>query len=126
MATCNILQNLHEEHARPYLNFLAKTESVEILGDGDNEPESAIALVGEMKVLIPLAGLIDKEAELSRLQKEIDKLNGEVKRLNGKLSNANFVDRAPEAVVQKERDKLAEAESALSNLQEQAEKIKDL
>jgi len=114
------------EHALPYLNFLAKTETIEILGDGDNEPESAIALVGEMKVLIPLAGLIDKEAELSRLQKEIDKLNGEVKRLNGKLSNANFVDRAPEAVVQKERDKFAEAESALSNLQEQAAKIKDL
>jgi len=114
------------EHARPYLNFLAKTDSVEIIGDGDDEPESAIALVGEMKVLIPLAGLIDKEAELTRLQKEIDKFNGEVKRLNGKLSNANFVDRAPEAVVQKERDKLTEAESALSNLQEQAEKIKDL
>jgi len=114
------------KHARPYLNFLAKTQSVDILDDGDDEPESATALVGEMKVLIPLAGLIDKEAELARLQKEIDKLSGEVKRLSGKLSNANFVDRAPEAVVQKERDKLTEAQSALSNLQQQAEKIKDL
>jgi valyl-tRNA synthetase len=113
-------------HVRPYLNFLAKTESVDILGDNDDEPESSIALVGEMKVLIPLAGLIDKDAELNRLKKEIDKLDGEVKRLNGKLSNANFVDRAPEAVVQKERDKLTEAESALSNLQQQADKIKSL
>jgi valyl-tRNA synthetase len=114
------------DHARPYLNFLAKTESVDILSDDDDEPESAIALVGEMKILIPLAGLIDKNAELARLQKEIDKLEKETTRLNGKLSNANFVDRAPEAVVQKERDKLTEAESALANLQEQADKIKTL
>ena len=79
-----------------------------------------------MKVLIPLAGLIDKKAEMARLQKEIDKLEAEVKRLDGKLSNANFVDRAPEAVVQKERDKLTEAQSALDNLQQQAKKTKAL
>jgi valyl-tRNA synthetase len=112
--------------ARPYLNFLAKTESVAVLDESAEEPESAIALVGDMKVLIPLAGLIDKKAEMARLQKEIDKLQGEVKRLDGKLSNANFVDRAPEAVVQKERDKLTEAQSALDNLQQQAEKTKAL
>ena len=68
------------------------------------------------KVLIPLAGLIDKDAELARLQKEIDKLETEVKRLNGKLSNANFVDKAPEAVVNKEREKLADAEAALAEI----------
>ncbi|MCW8964195.1 MAG: valine--tRNA ligase [Gammaproteobacteria bacterium] len=113
-------------NARPYLDFLARAESVDVLAEGEEGPESAIALVGDMKVLIPLAGLIDKDAEIARLQKEIDKLEGEVKRLDGKLSNANFVDRAPEAVVQKERDKLTDAQSALNNLLQQAEKIRAL
>jgi valyl-tRNA synthetase len=112
--------------ARPYINFLAKTESIELLQAGQHEPESAIALVGEMKILIPLAGLIDKDAELTRLQKEIDKLEKETARLNGKLSNSSFVDKAPEAVVNKEREKLAEAEKALAHLAEQAEKIRAL
>ncbi|MES9885990.1 MAG: class I tRNA ligase family protein, partial [Candidatus Sedimenticola sp. 6PFRAG1] len=112
--------------ARPYLDFLAKTESVEILPEGDEGPESALALVGEMKVLIPLAGLIDKDAELARLQKEIDKQTGEVTRIEKKLSNPNFVDKAPDAVVQKERDKIDAAKSALAKLEEQAEKIRAL
>ena len=112
--------------ARPYLDFLAKTESVEILPEGDEGPESALALVGEMKVLIPLAGLIDKDAELARLQKEIDKQTGEVTRIEKKLSNPNFVDKAPDAVVQKERDKIETAKSALAKLEEQAEKIRAL
>jgi valyl-tRNA synthetase len=114
------------EAARPYINFLAKTESIELLQPGKHEPESAIALVGEMKILIPLAGLIDKDAELTRLQKEIDKLEKETVRLNGKLSNSSFVEKAPEAVVNKEREKLSEAEKALAHLAEQAKKIRAL
>jgi valyl-tRNA synthetase len=114
------------EAARPYINFLAKTESIELLHTDQHEPESAIALVGEMKILIPLAGLIDKDAELARLQKEIDKLEKETARLNGKLSNSSFVDKAPEAVVNKEREKLAEVEKALVHLLQQAEKIRTL
>jgi valyl-tRNA synthetase len=79
-----------------------------------------------MKVLIPMAGLIDKEAELARLDKELGKLQQDVERTEKKLSNPSFVDKAPEAVVQKERDKLAEAQSALAKLQEQAQKIRAL
>ena len=82
-----------------------------------------MALVGEMKILIPLAGLIDKDAELGRLQKEIDKLEKETARLNGKLSNPNFINKAPENVVTKEKDKLAEANAALEHLRMQADKI---
>jgi valyl-tRNA synthetase len=114
------------ERHRAYLDFLARTESIEILPAGDEGPESATALVGDMKVLIPMAGLIDKEAELARLEKELGKLKADAERVEKKLSNPSFVDKAPEAVVQKERDKLAEAESALAKLQEQAEKIRAL
>ena len=111
---------------RYYLDFLARLEKVTILQAGDEAPESATALVGEMKVLIPMAGLIDKTAELSRLEKEIGRINGDLDRLQNKLANANFVDRAPPAVVQKERDKLATQESAKTKLEEQLEKIRKL
>ncbi len=114
------------ERHRAYLDFLARTESIEVLPEGDEGPESATALVGEMKVLIPMAGLIDKEAELARLEKEMGRLSAEIERIENKLSNPNFVDRAPEAVVEKERSKLAEAQSALAKLEEQAVKIRSL
>jgi valyl-tRNA synthetase len=112
--------------ARPYLDFLARTDSVEVLPPGDEGPESATALVGQMKVLIPLAGLIDKDAELKRLEKEMAKLRSERGRIGKKLENPNFVGKAPEAVVQKERDKLEEAASALGKLEAQAAKIRAL
>ena len=114
-----------EKH-RAYLDFLARTESIEVLPEGDEGPESATALVGEMKLLIPLSGLIDRDAELARLEKELGKLKAEADRVENKLSNPNFVDKAPEAVVQKKRDKLAEAKSAMAKLEEQAERIKSL
>jgi valyl-tRNA synthetase len=114
-----------EKH-RAYLDFLARTESIEVLPEGDEGPESATALVGEMKLLIPLSGLIDRDAELARLEKELGKLKAEAERVEKKLSNPNFVDKAPDAVVQKERDKLSEAKSALAKLEEQAERIKSL
>ena len=109
-----------------FLSSLAKLEAITWLEEAEEAPESATALVGDMKLLIPLAGLIDKQAELERLQKNMTKLKAEVNRLSGKLSNANFVDKAPEAVVNKEREKLAEAESALNSLQSQAFKIQAL
>ena len=110
----------------PLLKKLAKLESVRLLGDGEEAPLSAIALVGDMQVLVPMAGLIDKDAELARLDKEIARLDGEVKRVGGKLSNAGFVDKAPAEVIDKERAKLAEAEQAKAKLQEQRDRIATL
>ncbi len=127
-----LLANVSEEDRRllaanrPYLDFLARTESVEILEPGGTPPEAATALVGEMEVLIPLAGLIDKEAELKRLEKEIDRLRQETARAEKKLANPGFVEKAPEAVVRKEREKLEEARSALEKLVRQAERIRNL
>jgi len=114
------------ENNRLFLQTLAKIESIDVLENEDDAPESAVALVGEMKVLIPMAGLIDKDAELARLNKEISKLEGEIKRLSGKLSNESFVAKAPEAVVAKEREKLTDYETALNNLKAQYEKISQL
>jgi len=111
---------------RPYLDFLARTESIQVLGDGDEGPESATALVGKMKVLIPLAGLIDKDAEIARLEKEIARLRGDLERTEKKLQNPNFVDKAPPPVVQKEQEKLTAARSALTDLASQLRKIQAL
>nr|MDJ0807726.1 class I tRNA ligase family protein [Gammaproteobacteria bacterium] len=126
LANANETDRQWVEAHRLFLDFLARTESIQVLEADDDEPESATALVGEMKILIPLSGLIDKDAEIKRLEKEIGKLTNEVARTEKKLANPNFVDKAPEAVVKKERDKLGEAEKALTNLQTQLEKISSL
>ncbi len=78
-----------------------------------------------MEILVPMAGLIDKEAEIERLSKEIDKLR-KVGRAEGKLKNPKFVDKAPQAVVDKEKAKLDDYRSQLAKLEEQLEKIKYL
>lgn len=108
------------------LKKLARLESITVLAAGEEAPLSATALVGEMEVLVPMAGLIDKAAELARLDKEILRLQGEVQRVGGKLSNAGFVDKAPAEVIDKERAKLAEAEQALGKLAEQHARIASL
>jgi len=108
-----------------YLKSLARVESITILPD-EQAPESATALVGEMKVLIPMAGLINVDEEKARLSKEIEKVEKEVSRLSGKLANDNFTSRAPDAVVAKEREKLNEANNTLHSLQEQQQRIEGM
>ena len=109
-----------------YLNKLGRLESITWLNDEQSVPESAIALLGNMKILIPMAGLIDKQAELARLQKEILKIQQELPRIEGKLNNPNFTERAPAEVVEKERAKLAGLHSSLDNLEQQQLKIQTL
>ncbi|MEJ2142442.1 MAG: valine--tRNA ligase [Gammaproteobacteria bacterium] len=118
-------RELSKKH-RSYLESLAKIESITWLADDEEAPESATALVGEMKILIPMAGLIDKDAEAARLNKEIEKLSKDIQRVEGKLNNDNFISKAPDTVVQKERDKLAEMQKSLTGLSEQLEKISRL
>ena len=109
-----------------FIETLARLESVTWLAAIDSAPESAMTLVGEMHILIPLAGLIDKEAELARLEKEIGKLKINIEKGEAKLQNPGFVDKAPPAVVEKERQHLAELSRSLQQLQQQAEKISSL
>ena len=111
---------------RSLLMSVARLEDIVVLSESDDKPDSAIALVDQMQLLIPMAGLIDKEAELKRLKKETDRLSGEVKRLSGKLSNAGFTDKAPAKVVEAEQQKLDDAKTALVQLEKQVEKIQAL
>ncbi|MBP0047838.1 valine--tRNA ligase [Marinobacterium sp. AK62] len=114
------------EQNATFLKKLAKLSSLTWLEADDEAPMAATQLVGSMEVLVPMAGLIDKDAELTRLQKELDRLTGEIKRVEGKLSNEKFVANAPEAVVAKEREKIAAAQASYDKLQEQYAKIEAL
>ena len=114
------------DNNKTMLFALAKLDSVNLLSQDDEEPESAIALVGEMKILIPLAGLIDKGAERERLNKEIEKLAKLKSQFAAKLSNEKFIHGAPQAVVNNEKEKLASTENALKDLEQQLEKISKL
>lgn len=114
------------EKYRSLITFLIKPESLTWLESGDEAPVAATHLVGDMQVLVPMAGLIDKDAELARLDKEIDRKSKDRERTRNKLGNSNFVDKAPEEVVQKERDKLLELESALEKLEAQKARVATL
>jgi valyl-tRNA synthetase len=114
------------EQNAPFLRKLAKLADITWLSAGEEAPASATALVGELEILVPMAGLIDKDAELSRLGREIDKLEKDLSRIQGKLGNASFVDRAPEAVVAKEREKMQAQQQALDTLQEQVQRIEQM
>ena len=109
-----------------FARTLAKVGNVTWLGKDDTAPESATALVGEMQILIPLAGLIDKDAEIARLTKEIEKLQKNLGGLEGRLNNPAFADKAPPAVLEQTRKQAEEQRSALAQLQGQLEKIKAL
>jgi valyl-tRNA synthetase len=111
---------------RDLLAKLAKLESIEWLEDGQAAPQSATQLVGAMEVLVPMAGLIDKDAESARLHKEIDKLNKDLQRIRAKLDNPSFVAKAPAAVVDKEKAKLESQQQAVAKLQQQLASIQQL
>ncbi|MCE8030906.1 valine--tRNA ligase [Halomonas daqingensis] len=111
------------EANRLFLAKLAKLESATWLDDPSQAPLSATQLVGDMEVLVPMADLIDKDAELARLAKEIDKQDKLIGGIENKLGNESFVAKAPEAVVEKERGKLKEYQAARAVLLEQRDKI---
>ncbi|MGR9100388.1 MAG: valine--tRNA ligase [Gammaproteobacteria bacterium] len=114
------------ESVHPFLCKLGRLEQISLLNPGNNAPESAIALVGNMKILIPMAGLIDKEVEIMRLEKEIQKIEKELPRIEGKLNNPSFNQRAPAAVIEKEKTRFDELQKSLDQLNEQLCKIRSL
>lgn len=105
--------------SKNYLTLLAKVEELIILDNNESTPECATAIVHNIEILVPMAGLIDVKAETERLNKEITKLDDEIMKISSKLNNANFVAKAPEAVVAKEKARLDEISSKITKLKEQ-------
>ncbi len=111
-------QNTH------YIESLARVESITSITE---EPDDAvIALAGEMTIVVPLAGLIDPQTELIKLEKQLNKLDNVKQAIENKLANPGFVDKAPQAVVNKERERLLETDEALDKLKAQHARIKNL
>jgi valyl-tRNA synthetase len=95
------------ERYRSYLLRLAKLSELRWLGPADPVPPAATALAGHLKLLIPLAGLIDREAELTRLARETNRIGKDLERSEAKLANPGYVERAPPDVVAQERSRIS-------------------
>jgi len=113
------------DHA-PLLQRVGRVEEISILADGDEPPAAATALLGDMRLLVPMKGLIDVAAERARLDKQMDKVRSELAKANGKLGNEKFVSNAPTAVVAQERNRVTEFEKTIAQLQEQLQKLDEL
>jgi len=105
---------------------VGRTESVRLLSADQEPPPSATALLGEMRVLVPLEGTIDIEAERARLTKKQTGLRTDLGKSRGKLDKPDFVNNAPAEVVTKEKERARELEGQISKLQEQLEKLENL
>ena len=127
-----LISNWTEDNQRIFescqreITSLAKLESVQWLGIDEQAPESATGLVGEMQILIPLAGLIDKEAETARLNREIEKINKQLQGVMGRLNNPSFADKAPANVVAQVQKQADDQQLALKQLEQQLAKIAEL
>ncbi len=102
---------------------LAKVESITFLADAEQPPLSSSSVVGHVSVFVPMKGLIDPKAELGRLQKDLDKVQKQHDLIAGKLSNEGFVAKAPAAVVEGEKVKLAEFADQLAKIKANMEQI---
>ncbi|WP_421504706.1 valine--tRNA ligase [Erwinia rhapontici] len=116
-ASADVVRRVNDNHN--FLKTLARLETLELLPAGEKGPVSVTKLVDGAELLIPMADLVDKAAELERLVKEVAKLEVEMEKITAKLGNEGFVERAPEAVVAKERERLADFEQAKIKLIEQ-------
>ncbi len=114
------------EAHRLVLDALGRIESITLLEPDEQAPQSATALLGSMRILVPMAGLIDTAAEMQRLEKQIAKLEKELQRCDAKLANDNFTSKAPPEVVDKEKNRAAEMREALQQLQTQQQRISAL
>jgi valyl-tRNA synthetase len=108
------------------LQRLGRVESVAVLKDDQEPPTAATALLGDMRLLVPMKGLIDVDAERARLEKRIQRVKTDLERTRGKLDNANFVNNAPSDVVTKEQQRAVEFASTIAQLAEQLEKLAEL
>ena len=116
---------LLESHQR-YLTDLGQLESIQIIEAGNEPPPSATALLGEMKILVPMAGLIDVEAERKRLEKNRARVLSGLGQVQGKLGNDKFLANAPDEVVAKEQAKLEALQREINQFDEQLSRLDEL
>ncbi|PRD19170.1 UNVERIFIED_CONTAM: valS [Trichonephila clavipes] len=127
-----LLANASDEDKRrltdneAFLASLAKLEEFTLLDNKDDAPACATSYVGNLEIMIPMAGLIDVEAELARIAKQLEKAEKGLAQVQNKLANEKFVNNAPEAVLAKEHAKLAEFTDAKDKLLAQKAKIESL
>ena len=107
----------------PYLMRLAGIENPQILAPAQAAPISAVALLGALEILVPMAGLIDPAAELDRLAKRQRKVEIDLRKIEGKLGNAEFVQHAPPDVIAKDQSRLAELRLQLGQLAAQVARV---
>jgi valyl-tRNA synthetase len=113
------------EHAQ-LLQRVGRVESISILKEGEQPPAAATALLGDMRLLVPMKGLIDVDAERARLDKQMERTKAELSKADGKLGNEKFVNNAPAAVVTQERERVVEFEKTIVQLTEQLQKLDEL
>ena len=113
------------EAGRTYLSKLAYAGEVEISAEAPADTEGMVSVVtGSAKMFMPMAELVDIEKERARLEKELDKARAQLEAQNKKLANESFVSRAPEAVVNAERERAEKAKALIANLEESLAKLK--
>ncbi|MGI9333422.1 MAG: class I tRNA ligase family protein, partial [Gammaproteobacteria bacterium] len=105
------------------LSALSGIASIGYLDDDDAPPQAAFGLIDEMKLLVPLEGLIDKDVERARLTRELEKLDKDLARAESKLENPKFVERAPARVVEQERQRVSDMGAARGKLTAQLEQL---
>jgi len=121
--------NADSELAKTHFRLLervGRVESVTELAEGAEAPASATALLGDLRLLVPMKGVIDVDAERARLNKQLEKIQAEIQKARGKLGNENFVNNAPAAVVTKEQERLADFERQLKQFDEQYARLETL
>ena len=126
LANTQRADRMRAEQYALYLHKLGRVTTIDILGADEAAPKAAMALIGDMQLLIPLADLIDPAAEHARLGRQLARHQTEITRIQRKLDNPGFITKAPAAVVQKERAKLAEVQAAQASLATQLSQLNGL
>lgn len=114
----------HLKQHEPLLLTLAKLESMTFLAPHDKAPPSVSAFVNELEIYLPMTSFINKEDELARLNKDIAKLEKELQHIEAKLGQPQFLERAPDAVINKEKARQQEISSTIIKLKKQVEEVK--
>ena len=105
---------------------MARIQSSTWVDASADTAQCAVSLVGDLKILIPLKGLVDIEEELARLSKQLDRENADLRKSEGKLANSRFVENAPPAVVEQARERRVTHRAAVENLHEQIRQLEAL